>query len=199
MPTTTTGRQSGHVQIMRGVTERERRRDRQSGRGTPLVPTVFSAEGHQNGVRAALLTDAPLISQECTGGSPERGKSSFNLGNELPRFDSSSTSTRRDYFPMPASLRPHSPSMRTKLARGGPQVGRHTGRTPILWLISGETPPNPASPPQELLTAQNSMGGPPQYPGSRLGGGYVAPENNISSAAVNGPRGTGPCSQSPAE
>lgn len=135
---------------MRGVTERERRRDRQSGRGTPLVPTVFSAEwsaeGHQNGVRAALLTDAPLISQECTGGSPERGRSSFNLGSELPRFDSSSTSTRRDYFPMPASLRPHSPSMRTRLARGGAQVGRHTGRTPILWLISGETPPNPASP-----------------------------------------------------
>lgn len=55
---------------------------------TPLVPTVFSAEGHQNGVRAALLTDAPLINQERTGGSPERGKSSFNLGNEVPRFDS---------------------------------------------------------------------------------------------------------------
>lgn len=53
---------------------------------------------------------------------------------------------------------------------------------PVLLLISGETPLNPASPPQELLTAQNSMGGPPQYPGSRLGGGYVAPENNISSA-----------------
>lgn len=52
----------------------------------------------------------------------------------------------------------------------------------------GRNTSQPSLPPQELLTAQNSMGGPPQYPGSRLGGGCVAPENNISSAAVDGPR-----------
>lgn len=34
-----------------------------------------------------MLTGAPLINQEPAGASPERGKSSFNLGNEAPRFD----------------------------------------------------------------------------------------------------------------
>lgn len=149
MPTITTGRQSGHVQIMRGVTERERRRDRQSGRGTPLVPTVFSAEGHQNGVRAALLTDAPLINQERTGGSPERGKSSFNLGNELPRFDSSPTSTRRDYSPMPGPQGPLSTPQPVDAKLAGRQ-GRDRPREPQLLPRTlanfGRNTSNPASP-----------------------------------------------------
>lgn len=121
-------------------------------------------------MRAALLTDAPLINQERTGGSPERGKSSFNLGNELHRFDSSPTSTRRDYSPMPGPLGTHRQADTASffLPRTVANFGRNTLQ--------------PSLPPQELLTAQNSMGGPPQYPGSRLGGGYVAPENNISSA-----------------
>lgn len=72
--------------------------------------------------------------------------------------------------------------------RGERQAGWQADRPMETQLLPrtlanfGRNTSQPSLPPQELLTAQNSMGGPPQYPGSRLGGGYVAPENNISSA-----------------
>lgn len=72
--------------------------------------------------------------------------------------------------------------MRAKLARGDMQGVTASAPRPLANF--GRNTSQPSLPPQELLTAQNSMGGPLQHPGSRLGGGYVAPENNISSALL---------------